>query len=109
MSCLRRDRSRSGYLHIAGRQPETSEGLGVEVDKSGQMIACVLLAIAFTSSAWSAENPVPLNLEGTTTLHVGELAVLKLPPGNRYAHFEGKTGAGNVLVLVRRLRDAADF
>ncbi len=57
--------------------------------------------------AWSAEKPVLLTLEGRTTLHVGELAVLQIPPDRRYSHFDANTGAGNVLVLIRRSRRTA--
>lgn len=47
-------------------------------------------------------TPIPLTLERRTTLRVGELAVLQIPPDRRYSRFAGNTGAGDVLVLVRR-------
>jgi hypothetical protein len=69
------------------------------------MRACGLL-LAFgcllSSDAWGAGRPTPLTLERRTTLRVGELAVLQLPPDRRYDHFDGNTGAGDALVLVRR-------
>jgi hypothetical protein len=60
-----------------------------------------------SSAAWGANKPIPLTLEGRTTLHVGELAVLQIPPDRRYSHFDGNAGAGNVLVLVHRSRRTA--
>ena len=62
------------------------------------------LGCFISSDVWSADKPIPLTLEGNTALHVGELAVLEIPPDHRYSHFDGNTGAGNVLVRVRRSR-----
>ena len=72
-------------------------------------VRLLLLALGclISSDAWSADKPVLLTLEGRTTLHVGELAVLQIPPNRRYSHFDGNTGAENVLVLVRRSRHTA--
>src|SRR5579859_3032605 len=50
------------------------------------------------SEAWGADKPIPLTLEGRTTLRVGELAVLQIPADHLHSHFHG---AGNALVLVR--------
>jgi hypothetical protein len=74
------------------------------------MRGCILLlalGCLISRDAWSAEKPVLLTLEGRTTLHVGELAVLQIPPDRRYSHFDANTGAGNVLVLIRRSRRTA--
>ncbi len=74
------------------------------------MRVCILLlalGCLISSDAWSADKPVLLTLEGRTTLHVGELAVLQIPLDGRYSHFDGNAGAGNVLVLVRRSRRTA--
>jgi hypothetical protein len=46
-------------------------------------------------------------LEGNTTLRVGELAVLEIPPDRRYSHFDGNTGAGNALVPVSHSKRTA--
>ena len=67
-------------------------------------ILTVALGCSILSIVWSADKPTTLTLEGDTTLHVGELAVLHIPPDRRYSHFDGNTGAGKVLVLVRRSR-----
>jgi hypothetical protein len=71
------------------------------------MRICILtlaLGCSILSIVWSAHEPKTLTLEGETTLHVGELAVLHIPPDRGYSHFDGNTGAGEVLVLVRRSR-----
>jgi hypothetical protein len=55
-----------------------------------------------------ADKPIPLILERETTLRVGELAVLQIPPDRRYSHFDGNTGVfGNALMLVRRSKHTA--
>ena len=59
-------------------------------------------ALAVVSSAWSAEKPITLIQETRTTLKVGELAVLQVPQDRRYSQFNGKSGAPNVLTIVRR-------
>jgi hypothetical protein len=87
---------------------------GVEKHGVGDTIrpmrVCSLL-LAFgcliSSDAWSADKPTLLTLEGRTTLRVGELALLQIPPDPRYSHFDGNTGAGNALVLVRHSRRTA--
>jgi hypothetical protein len=56
------------------------------------------------SEAWSADKPAPLTLERSTTLRVGELAVLQFPTDHRHSHFHG---VGNALVLVRHSRRTA--
>jgi hypothetical protein len=75
------------------------------------MRICLLtfaLGCLISSNVWSADKPTPLTLEAETTLHVGELAVLNLPPDRRYSHFDGNPKyAGNVLALVRRSRGKA--
>ena len=79
-------------------------------DTIGPMNACIrrlAFGCLISTVAWGADKPVPLILEGRTTLHVGELAVLQIPADRRYSHFDGNTGAGNVLVLVRRSRHTA--
>jgi len=71
------------------------------------MRICILtlaLGCSILSIVWSEDKPKTLAVEEDTTLHVGELAVLHIPPGRRYSHFDGNTGAGKVLVLVRRSR-----
>src|SRR5260221_8886317 len=68
-------------------------------------VLTVALGCLIATNVWSADKPSALILEGNTTLHVGELAVLNLPPDRRYSHFDGNPKyAGDVLVLVRRLR-----
>ena len=67
-------------------------------------VLTLALGCLIPNNAWSADMPIPLTLEGRTTLRVGELAVLQIPPDRRYSHFDGNTGVGNVLVLVRRSR-----
>src|SRR5436190_5315774 len=66
------------------------------------MRVCRLL-LAFgcliSSEAWGADKPTSLTLEGSTTLRVGELAVLQIPADHRHSHFHG---AGNALALVRQ-------
>lgn len=72
-----------------------------------QRVVCILavaLGCLISSDVWAADKPMPLTLEERTTLRVGELAVLQIPPDRRYSYFDGNTGAGNVLVLVRRSR-----
>ena len=70
-------------------------------DKIGPVRVCRLV-LAFgcliSSEAWGADKPTSLTLEGSTTLHVGDLAVLQIPIDHRHSHFHG---AGNALVLVR--------
>jgi hypothetical protein len=64
--------------------------------------ALILVFALGSGSGWSADKPVELIREETTTLRVGELAVLQIPSDRRYSHFRGKVGAGNALSLVRR-------
>ena len=63
------------------------------------------LVLAFgcliSSEAWGVDKPIPLTLEGSTTLRVGEVAVLQIPADHLRSHFGG---AGNALVLVRHSR-----
>jgi hypothetical protein len=76
------------------------------------MKICILalaLGCLISSDVWSANKPTTLALEGNTTLHVGELAVLQIPPDRRYSHFDGNTGAGNVLVLARRSKGRMSY
>jgi hypothetical protein len=71
------------------------------------MSICILalaLGCSISNDAWNANKAITLTLDGNTTLHVSDLATLQIPPGDRYSHFDGNTGAGNVLVLVRRSR-----
>jgi hypothetical protein len=72
-------------------------------------VRLLLLALGclISNDAWGADKAIPLTLEGRTTLRVGELAVLQIPSDRRYSHFDGNTGAGNVLALVRRSRRTA--
>jgi hypothetical protein len=65
------------------------------------MRLCVLLLVfgfLISTGIWSANKPTPLTLEGTTTLRVGELAVLQIPQDRPY---HADTGAGNALALIR--------
>jgi hypothetical protein len=74
------------------------------------MRVCGLLLIfgfLISSDTWSADKPTPLALEGNTTLRVGELAVLEVPPDRRYSHFDGSTGAGNALALISHSKRTA--
>src|SRR5689334_966902 len=70
-------------------------------DNIGPMRVCSLL-LAFgcfiCGAAWGADKTTPLNSEGSTTLRVGELAILQIPVDHRHSHFHG---VGNALVLVR--------
>jgi hypothetical protein len=73
----------------------------------GPMRVCRLV-LAFgcliSSEAWGVDKPIPLKLEESTTLRVGELAVLQIPADHIRSHF---SGAGNALVLVRHSRRTA--
>jgi hypothetical protein len=64
-----------------------------------------ILALAFgcliPSDVRGADKPIRLALEQTTTLHVGELAVLHIPSDRRYVH--SANGAWrDVLALVKQ-------
>ena len=85
---------------------ERVEKSGVS-DMIGPMRVCRLV-LAFgcliSSEAWGVDKPILLKLEESTTLRVGELAVLQIPADHIRSHF---SGAGNALVLVRHSRRTA--
>jgi hypothetical protein len=64
-------------------------------------ILAVTLGCLISIEVRTAPKPITLALEQRTTLHVGELAVLRIPSDSRYSHFQGNTGPR--LALVRRL------
>ncbi len=75
--------------------------------------AVCILALAFgrmiSSDVGSADTPIPLVLEQTTALQVGELAALHTPTETRYSR-SGINGAWrDVLVLVRRAKHGVTF
>src|SRR5438128_6244950 len=76
-------------------------------------ILAVTLGCLISSEVRSADKSITLVLEQTTTLHVGDLAVLHVPSDRRYlrsASGEGPSGAWrDVLALVRRSRRAVTF
>ncbi len=55
------------------------------------------------------DKPVPLVLEEYNTLHVGQLAVLHIPPERRYAHAGTEGAWQNVLAFVRRSKHDVTF
>jgi len=70
--------------------------------KMAMCILAVALGGLVSSHVWSADKPITLVLEETTTLRVGELAVLHVPSDSRYLH-SGIDGAWHdVFVRVRR-------
>jgi hypothetical protein len=70
-------------------------------------MACILaftLGCLISSDVRSADKPTTLVVGQTTILHVGELAVLRVPSDSRYSR-SGTDGAWrDVLVRVRRSR-----
>lgn len=52
------------------------------------------------STIRSGDNPIVLNPENTTSLHVGDLAVLTIRSDGQYSRFPGS--ADNSIVLIRR-------
>jgi hypothetical protein len=49
-------------------------------------ILAVTVGCSISSEAQSAPKPITLALEQRTTLHVGELALLRIPSDRRYLH-----------------------
>src|SRR5258705_1593972 len=79
-------------------------------------VACILaftLGCLISRDARSAAKPITLAPERRTTLHLGELAMLRIPSDRRYLHSasgEGPNGAWrDVLALVRRSRRDVTF
>src|SRR5262245_50752618 len=77
--------------------------------------ACVLLVMFCclpSSQAQSAATPTRLTVERTTTLRVGELAVLRIPVDRRYT-YRGNSGPDgawrDVLRVVRRSKQQVTF
>jgi len=69
-----------------------------------QRAVCILalaLGCLISSSVWSAAKPITLILEQTTTVRVGDLAVLHIPSDSRYSHSGAEGAWRDVLVRVR--------
>ncbi len=105
----------ASYTHTAAEpSPEKRDYRNVEtltlavgsisIRFSMQRTVCILalaLGCLISSGAWSADKPITLVLEQTTTLRVGDLARLHIPSDSRYLH-SGADGAWrDVLVRVR--------
>ena len=90
---------------------------GEDHDLPNMRTVVCILALAFgcliPSDVRGAGKPIRLTLEQTTTLHVGELAVIHIPSGRRYlnsAGGEGPNGAWrDVLAFIRRSRRDVTF
>jgi hypothetical protein len=76
-------------------------------------IVCILALVfgcLIPSDVRGADKPIRLALEQTTTLHVGELALLHIPSDRRYLRPKRPNGAwSDVLALVRRSRRDVTF
>src|ERR1700676_2726036 len=85
----------------------------ITITFSMRRASCILaLALGYLISGhvWSADKPTTLVLEETTTLQVGELAVLHIPLESRYSHSSGTGGAWrDVLTFVRRSKRDVTF
>jgi len=65
------------------------------------VILAFVLRCLVSNEVQSADKLITLGLEKTTTLRVGEMAVLQIPSDSRHSHFRGNT-EGQTLLLVRR-------
>ena len=78
-------------------------------------IACILaimLGCSTSIDVRSAAKPITLALERKTILHVGELAVLKIPSDRRYSRYSNADPDGawrRVFGLVKRSRRDMTF
>jgi hypothetical protein len=73
-------------------------------------ILALALGCLISSDVSSANKPITLVLEQTTTLRVGELGVLHIPLDSRYSHSSGTRGAWrDVLAFVRRSKRNVTF